>query len=78
MNIDAGGSSQRLSLCKPEADLSKDPMTGQKPATSVEDAVSPNLQKPLCDLSLRIAPALSAISLSDPAFGFDGCDKLRC
>jgi hypothetical protein len=62
-----------------EADLSKkDPATGHKPTTSVEGAASPNLQQASCGLSLRIAAVLSAVSLFGPAFGFDGCDKVRC
>lgn len=46
-------------------------------ARYVEDVVGPNLQPPLCGLSLWIAPVLSAASLSGVAFGFYGCDKLR-
>ena len=55
----------------------KDPITGQKPATSVEDSAVANLKERLRGFSPRIAPVLSAVSLSAPAFGFDGSDKLR-
>jgi hypothetical protein len=84
MNVDAKGRSQRLSLCKPKpTSRKKDPATGQKPAASVEDAASPNLQQPLCGCrrglrqccQLFPCPALPSVSMVATSSGARCADK---